>query len=370
MSPDRLRLAREKKGYIALADGSVFHGFSTGANRDAVGELAFTTGSTGYQEVLSDPASAGTIFCFTAPEIGNVGVNEEAMESPAFFAAGMVALNVNEPSSWRSQGSLADALTRFGVPALAGCPTRDIVLLLREKGRQKAFCCPSGAVPPEEGIQRARQWDGLDGHDLATAAGCAAPYEWTDQAADDPPIDKRVVVYDFGLRRNFLRRLRHAGVAITVVPPKTPPDAALALSPDGIVLAGGPGDPEGVAYAPDAIRALLSKKPVFGVGLGHHLLALACGGRTKRLAVGVHGPNHPVKDRRRDVAIITTMNSGYVVDDPGADMEVAFTSLNGGAIAGLRHRARQAMSVEFHPDPAPGVPEAAGFFADLGAMMD
>jgi carbamoyl-phosphate synthase small subunit len=373
------REMRERPAYLALADGSVWRGTSAGAPVDALGEVVFNTGMTGYQEILSDPSYSGQFVVMTAPEIGNTGVNDADMESRRFFASGFVAREMRRPSNWRSLSTLPDALARQGVPALSGIDTRALTVLLRDGGTQKGFLCATGAVPPEEGVARARAWEGLDGQDYASRVSCDAAYPWDPDDAltvgfgigELPPADLSVVAYDFGIKWNILRGLRRRGMRVTVVPARATAADVLALKPDGVFLSNGPADPAAVTYAIDAARGLIGRVPVMGICLGHQILGLACGGRTFRLPFGHHGCNHPVKELATGAVEITSQNHNFSVDPGSLDpavVEITHLNLNDGTVEGLRHRTEPMFSVQYHPEAGPGPHDSDylfGRFRDL-----
>jgi carbamoyl-phosphate synthase small subunit len=365
---------RERKAFLALADGTVLRGWSAGAPVDALGEAVFNTGMSGYQEILSDPSYAGQFVAMTCTEIGNTGVNAADMESRGFFASGFLVHEIRDPSNWRSERSLRDELVRQGIPALAGLDIRALTALLREKGTQKAFLCATGAVAPEEGVRRARAWGGLDGQDYAARVSCAEPYAWDPDgritasfglAETLPPADLKIVAYDYGIKWNILRGLRRSGMAVTVVPAKTPAAEVLARKPDGVFLSNGPADPAALPYAAEAARALLGKVPVMGICLGHQILGLALGGKTFRLKFGHHGCNQPVKDLSTGKVEITSQNHNYAVDPDSLDaglVEVTHLNLNDRTVEGLQHRKLPMFAVQYHPEAAPGPHDAFYLF--------
>jgi carbamoyl-phosphate synthase small subunit len=286
------RARRERRAYLALQDGTIFRGYAVGAPRECVGEAVFNTGMTGYQEILSDPSYAGQFVTLTCPEIGNVGLNAADMESRRLFASGLLIHACNEPSNWRAEQSLRAALAAHDIPAIAGLATRALTLRLRELGTQRAFLSPTGATPVAEGVRRAREWEGLDGQDYAARVSCEAPYDWDPDgrltcswgmAAALPAADLAVVAYDYGIKWNILRGLRRLGMRVTVVPARTPAAEVLALRPDGVLLSNGPADPAALGYAVANVRALLGQVPLMGICLGHQMLGLALGARTRRL---------------------------------------------------------------------------------------
>ncbi|MDR0361402.1 MAG: glutamine-hydrolyzing carbamoyl-phosphate synthase small subunit [Planctomycetota bacterium] len=374
---------RAKLAYLALENGEVFHGYSIGANRDVVGESVFNTGMTGYQEILSDPSYSGQLVCLTAPEVGNYGVNAADMESRGFFLSGLVVNRTSDPSNWRSDESLADALVRRNVPAIAGIDCRALTATLRDRGSQKAFLCVSGEVPEGEGIARAGAWEGLEGRDYVQKVTCGERYEWdSDNRLTAtyplggyilPPAEFAIVAYDFGVKWNILRGLRRTGMQVTVVPADTPAEDVLALKPDGVFLSNGPADPAGVLYAAKAVEKLLGRVPIMGICLGHQLLGLARGGKTYKLPFGHHGCNHPVKDLVSGRTLITSQNHNFAVDAESLDAsrdEVTHISLNDQSLEGFRCRDVPAFSVQFHPEAAPGPHDANPLFESFRSLIE
>ena len=361
---------REKKAFLALADGTVIRGRSCGAAVDRLGEVVFNTGMTGYEEILTDPSYAGQLVTLTMPEIGNTGFNREDRESAAIHAAGLLVREMNEPSNWRSEESLAEALIRWDVPALAGIDTRALTLKLREGGTQKAYVCASGAVSPEEAVARARAWEGLDGQDYASKVSTPAAYDWPAEIAADAPL---VAVLDYGVKRNTLRLLAGQGFRVRVLPAKSSAADVLALRPAGVMLSNGPADPAALPYAVETIRGLLGKVPIMGLCLGHQLLGLALGGTTRRLKFGHHGCNHPVIDLRSGTVEITSQNHNYMVAadslDPAA-AEITHVSLNDRTVEGMEAKKHPAFSLQYHPEAAPGPHDAIPAFGRFRAMME
>ncbi len=364
---------RERAAFLALADGTVFHGVAFGAAVDQVGEVVFNTGMSGYQEILTDPSYAGQIVTLTAAEVGNYGTNPEDVESRGLFLHGLVVNDLNAASNYRSTQSLDSYLRAAGVPGLYGVETRALTLHLRDNGNQKAYLHVAGdALTEAEAVARARAWEGLDGQDYAAKVTCSAPYEYAPCGENRP----RVVCYDFGVKTNILRSLA-AFARVTVVPAKTPAAAVLAMKPDGVFLSNGPADPAAVTYAIDNIRELLESNlhaplPIFGICLGHQLLSLACGARTGRLRFGHHGCNHPVKNLATGNVEITSQNHNFAVlpDSVPGCLEVTHVNLNDGSIEGVRHRTLPAFSVQYHPESCPGPHDSDYLFDQFRKMLE
>ena len=357
---------RARDAFLALADGTVFRGVAFGARQDALGEAVFNTGMSGYQEILTDPSYAGQFVVLTAPEVGNYGCNPEDEESRGLFLSGLVVRRVNPPSNFRATESLEAYLTRHGKPGICGVDTRALTLHLRDHGTQRAYLHVSGEPLAEaEAVARARAWEGLDGQDYAARVSAPEPYAWNDAGRF------HVVVYDFGVKRNILRCLAAAGCRVTVVPARTPAEAALALRPDGVFLSNGPADPNALPYAQATVRALLDARiPLMGICLGHQLLGLACGARCGRLPFGHHGCNHPVKNLLDGSVAITSQNHNYALADLPDCLALTHVNLNDGTCEGVRHRALPALSVQFHPEAAPGPREAQALFRPFVALME
>ena len=383
---------RERKAFLALADGTVFHGVAFGAPADQVGEVVFNTGMSGYQEILTDPSYAGQIVTLTTAEVGNYGTNPEDLESRGLFLHGFVINGLNDASNFRSTKSLDQYLKDAGVPGIYGVDTRALTIHLRDHGNQKAYLhvddsldslvCLDGLEKPEEredaekleawAVKQANAWEGLDGQDYAAKVTCSAPYEYAPCGENRP----RVVCYDFGVKTNILRSLA-AFARVTVVPAKTPAAAVLAMKPDGIFLSNGPADPAAVTYAIDNIRELLESNPhaplpIFGICLGHQLLSLACGARTGRLRFGHHGCNHPVKNLATGNVEITSQNHNFAVlpDSVPGCLEVTHVNLNDGSIEGVRHRTLPAFSVQYHPESCPGPHDSDYLFDQFRKMLE
>ena len=374
---------RSPNAALALADGTVFLGFGSGCPGVHEGELVFNTSITGYQEILTDPSYAGQIVTFTFPHIGNVGVNDEDIEALTPYARGMVArAPISDPSNWRSSQHLDGWLASRGIAAIGGVDTRRITRILRESGAQNAALAylPDGTLDLEALKARAKAAPSLEGMDLAIEVSCRQRYEyregrwaWPEGYARGEGCGPHVVAIDYGVKRNILRSLASLGCRVTVVPATSTASDVLALAPDGILLANGPGDPAATGdYAVPEIRKLVaSGKPVFGICLGHQMLGLALGGRTEKMPVGHHGANHPVQDLTTGKVEITSQNHGFAIADAGlpASVEVTHRSLFDGTIQGIRLKDRPVFSVQYHPEASPGPTEASYLFDRFRALI-
>lgn len=359
-----------KPAILVLEDGSVFRGTSIGADGQSVGEVVFNTAMTGYQEILTDPSYCRQLVTLTYPHIGNVGVNADDEESSQVHAAGLIVRDLPvHASNWRMEASLGDYLVRHGVTAIADIDTRQLTRILREKGAQNSCIQAGDAIDEAAAIGAAKSFPGLQGMDLAREVTTPTPYEWTQgvwglsAGGSDapPPGDGRppvqVVAYDYGIKRNILRLLVQRGCRVTIVPAQTPATEVLARRPDGIFLSNGPGDPEPCDYAITAIRTLLETGiPLFGICLGHQLLALACGARTLKMKFGHHGANHPVQDLATGRVMISSQNHGFAVDEGSLPAPVRAThrSLFDGSLQGIHHREYPAFGFQGHPEASPG----------------
>ena len=363
---------------LVLSDGTVYRGEAFGARGEGEGEVVFHTGMTGYQEILTDPSYAGQIVCMTYPEIGNVGTNPQDEESRGVFLRGFVVReHVDFPSSWRSRESLQTYLERHDIPGISGIDTRALVRRIRTQGAMNGVLV-HGEVSQEELVARARALPSMTGRNLVDEVTCREPYRWDqgrDWAPDPAPLPRyHVVAYDFGIKRNILRDLVNAGFEVTVVPAHTSAEEALALEPDGIFLSNGPGDPAAVEYAIPNVRKLVGKRPLFGICLGHQILGLALGGRTKKLRFGHHGANQPAHDQATGRVLIVSENHGFALDadslPPSSELEITHINLNDRTVEGLRHRRLPLFSVQYHPEASPGPHDAAHLFSRFRHLIE
>ena len=366
---------------LILQDGSQFIGKSIGADGQTVGEVVFNTSMTGYQEILTDPSYCEQIVTLTYPHIGNVGTNSADDESTQVYAKGLIIRDLPLiASNYRSEMDLSSYLKKHNVIAIADIDTRRLTRILREKGAQHGVIITANDKQTlldkaENAKQQAVDYKGLSGLDLAQDVTCSKSYTWTSSIwtiQQEHPTPKaeselpyHVVAYDFGVKQNILRMLVARGCKLTVVPAKTPADEVLALNPDGIFLSNGPGDPAPCTYAIDAIKQFLTTDiPVFGICLGHQLLALACGAKTIKMKFGHHGGNHPVKDLENNRVMITAQNHGFAVDEITLPNHLRAThkSLFDGSLQGIHHNQKPAFSFQGHPEASPGPHDAAPLF--------
>ena len=366
---------------LALEDGSVFHGISVGAEGRTIGEVVFNTAMTGYQEILTDPSYCRQIVTLTYPHIGNTGCNSDDLESRKVFAAGLVIRDRSMiASNYRSEQSLGEFLRRGNVVAIADIDTRRLTRLLREKGAL-AGCIMTGEDMAETALRDARKFPGIAGMDLARFVTADGAYQWAQGSIwpdRDPVVTRRiapnhVVAYDFGIKRNILRRLAEHDCRITVVPATTPVDEVLALEPDGVFLSNGPGDPEPCDYAIEATRQLLDAgMPVFGICLGHQILALAAGARTEKMKFGHHGANHPVQELATGRVLITSQNHGFAVAEDSLPDNVRTThrSLFDGSLQGIELSDRPAFSFQGHPEASPGPHDIDSLFEHFVELIE
>jgi carbamoyl-phosphate synthase small subunit len=384
---DKRRGTPPEPARLVLADGTIYRGRAFGARALRDGEVVFNTSMTGYQEITSDPSYAGQIVTMTYTQIGNVGVNAEDDESGGRFLSGFVVKELCEtPSNYRSQGTLDGYLREAGVPGIAGVDTRALVRRIRDHGAQVGVLSTDPAQQDEAKLlEQARTAPGLDGRDLVAGVTCSEPYHWSEArwsgiegqvprpGVPGPPI--KLVAYDFGVKRNILRRLVEQGFDVTVVPATTPASDALAMQPDAIFLSNGPGDPAGVEGVQEIVRELVRAKPTFGICLGHQILGLALGGTTRKLKFGHHGGNQPGQDVATKKVAICAENHGYAVDADslraaGEPVEITHVNLNDGTVEGLAHGKLPLFSVQYHPEASPGPNDAAYLFGRFRTMVE
>ncbi|MDE2181081.1 MAG: glutamine-hydrolyzing carbamoyl-phosphate synthase small subunit [candidate division NC10 bacterium] len=392
-----------KKAFLALADGTLFEGRSFGSEGEAVGEVVFNTSMTGYQEVLTDPSYKGQMVVMTYPLIGNYGINPEDVESSTLAVEGFIVKEASPyPSNWRSAQTLDSYLKEQDIVGIQGIDTRALTRHLRDHGAMEGVIS-SKDLHPDSLITKAKASPGLIGRDLVKEVACTSPYTWHEgpwqlskghieqglgargqgeqqklqlplftQPSTLSPTPYRVVAYDCGIKHNILRKLIEAGCDVTVVPPDTPASTVLGLTPDGVFLSNGPGDPEGVPYLIDNVQKLIGKTPIFGICLGHQILGLAFGGRTYKLKFGHHGGNQPVKDLTTGKVEITTQNHGFAVDIasiPDPEIELTHVNLNDHTVEGMRHRRLPIFSVQYHPEASPGPHDAGYLFQRFVELM-
>ncbi len=370
-----------KSAILVLEDGAVFNGVSIGVNGCSVGEVVFNTSMTGYQEILSDPSYARQIVTLTYPHIGNVGTNSEDDESVGVFASGLVIRDLSLlASNWRCEKTLQQYLLDNNVVAIADIDTRKLTRLLRDKGAQRGCIMAGESVCPETAKTAIESFPGLKGMDLAKEVTTSKSYEWTENIwhlqngyTQAENLTKHVIAYDFGIKRNILRLLANRGCRITVVPATTSAATVLAMNPDGVFLSNGPGDPDPCIYAIDAIKTILETTiPVFGICLGHQLLALASGAKTEKLKFGHRGANHPVQEKSTGRVMISSQNHGFAVNEASLpdNLIATYHSLFDGSLQGIERTDCPAMSFQGHPEASPGPHDVQSIFDWFIDKMD
>ncbi len=365
-----------KPALLVLEDGTVFKGVSIGADGSAVGEVVFNTSMTGYQEILTDPSYSEQIVTLTYPHIGNTGTNSEDEESTSIHAKGLVIRDLPLiASNFRNEQTLSDYLKSQNIVGIADIDTRKLTRILREKGAQNGTIVAGNNIDEAVALANAKAFPGLKGMDLAKVVSTKEAYPWKQgswtlegglpEAKSDAELPFHVVAYDFGAKRNILRMLVDRGCRLTVVPAETSAEEVLALNPDGVFLSNGPGDPEPCTYAIEATKVFLDKGlPIFGICLGHQILALASGAQTVKMKFGHHGANHPVKDLDRNVVMITSQNHGFAADEKTLpeNLRATHVSLFDGSLQGIHRTDKPAFSFQGHPEASPGPHDAAPLF--------
>lgn len=366
---------------LALEDGTVFEGKSFGAHKDSIGEVVFNTSITGYQEIFTDPSYSGQIVVLTNPQIGNYGANNEDLEAPRPYIEGLIVREFSSiASNWRSDENAEKFLSDNNVPVAAEIDTRALVRHLRTRGVMRGVLAASGG-DRNELIERARKSPSMAGLDLATRVSTPKPYTWDQPVEPCSPSEPtgsaenswcHVVAYDFGIKRNILRRLVQVGARVTVVPALTSAEDVLALNPDGVFLSNGPGDPEPLQHQAAQVRKLIGKKPVFGICLGQQILGLAMGGKTYKLKFGHRGGNHPVLNKVTNKVEITSHNHGFSVDPDSlkdSEVEITHINLNDQTLEGFRLRNEPVFCVQYHPEAAPGPHDSLYLFEDFMTLI-
>ena len=371
-------------GIIGLEDGAILRGRGFGREGWVAAEMCFNTSMTGYEEILTDPSYRGQVVSLTCPEIGNTGINPEDEESDRVQVAGLVVRRLSRrASNWRNRESLEVYLDRNKIPAVQGVDTRALTRKLRMAGALKGVLATNG-MSGEEAVRRAREWGGLGARDYVGEVTTGTPYEWDPEGRDFPgklgsearrmpPVRHRVAAIDCGIKRNILRLLRAQGIQPLVFPAGAKPGDILNSGVDGVFLSNGPGDPAVPTYVHETVRGLLGKKPIFGICLGHQMLAHALGAKTFKLKFGHRGGNQPVRDLSSGKVAITSQNHGYAVDPatlPAGRAVVTHVNLNDGTCEGIRLVSGEAFSVQYHPEAAPGPHDAAYFFRQFSELLD
>ena len=372
------------KAILALADGRIFEGTSFGAQGEVNGEVVFNTSMTGYQEIVTDPSYYGQMVVMTYPLIGNYGVNKEDFESDRPHLSAFIIKELSTVSSnWRSQETLHDFLTKHGIIGIQGIDTRALTRHIRNKGAQQAVISTK-LKDPQILASQASKLTSLEGRDLVKKVTCKNPYEWCEGEwkldhgktffKSDPPAPSNyfIVAYDFGIKRNLLRKLVQAGCRVKVVPASTKAKDVLSMKPNGVFLSNGPGDPAAVKYALKNVQYLVGKIPIFGICLGHQILSLALGARTYKLKFGHHGGNQPVINLKTNRVEITAQNHGFAVDPESlsSDCAITHTNLNDNTVEGIRHKSFPVLSIQYHPEASPGPHDSSYLFKEFTELLD
>ena len=358
---------REKKAFLALADGTVFRGYAFGSTTDTVGEAVFNTGMAGYKQILTDPSYAGQFVVFTTAEVGAYAANLEKSESRDVFLNGIVVNSLDEVSKELKEESLHDYMLKHNKPGIAGVDTRALTIHLRNNGAQKAYLHVDGTdMSEEEAIQKAQEWEGLDGQDYASKVSDPNGYELSTEG------DLHVVALDFGIKTNILRNLVKQGMKVTVLPITATYEQIMAKNPDGVFLSNGPADPNSLPQVVAVVKQLLGKVPLMGICLGNQLLGLAFGANVSKLKFGHHGCNHPVKNVKTGAVEITSQNHNYAIDaiTLPEEVEVTHINLNDNTVEGIRHTTLPAFSVQYHPESAPGPNDSLYLFSEFRQMIE
>lgn len=392
-------MGRERKpAILALEDGTVFEGIAFGAATTKTGEICFNTSMTGYQEILTDPSYRGQFVTMTCPLIGNYGVADVDDESSEIHVRGFVVEELCDiPSNWRSDRTLHDYLQSSGVPGIEEIDTRALTKRLRTEGAMRATLCTDGTMTAAEAVEAAKNAPPMAGSDFVKEVTTETGYQWDPEgvlsrewtiinpSSDEVLVEEngemyralpdpkyRIVAYDFGIKRNILRSLRQKGFEVEVVNSRTPASEVLNKNPDGVFLSNGPGDPSALDYIHGEMKQIIDKKPVFGICLGHQMLAHAFGGKTFKLKFGHRGGNHPVKDLRTGKIAITSQNHGFAADGDSlpSHIEVTHINLNDDTVEGMRHRDYPVFSVQYHPEAAPGPSDASYFFEEFANLIE
>ena len=365
----------KEKAILALADGTIFEGISIGASGKVNGEIVFNTSMTGYQEILTDPSYAKQIVTLTYPHIGNTGTNSEDTESDKIWCSGLVIRSLSQAeSSWRNTETLSDYLIRNNIQGISDIDTRKLTRIIREKGAQSASIFTGNSVDSNNAVDLAKDFEGLAGLDLAKEVTTESSYDWKEGTwrGSHGESDFRVAVLDFGIKKNILRILVDQGYELKIFPAKTSCQEILDFKPNGVFLSNGPGDPEPCIYAIETIKELIQiSMPIFGICLGHQLLAIALGGKTSKMKFGHHGANHPVQDLKTSKVSVSSQNHGFTVEENSlpANVEITHKSLFDGTIQGIQHSSKPFFSFQGHPEASPGPHDLAYLFKTFDKNM-